>query len=67
MADRPDACLDRPPVHPKRGPGRVLATRLKLPDAARLNDVLDDRGLIVADYLRGLIHRDLDATVRTDE
>lgn len=67
MADRSHPRLDRPPVHPKRGPARVLATRLKAPDASRLDAVLDSRGLAVSDYLRGLIHQDLDGTMIAKE
>ena len=61
MAPRFRQPADRPPVHPSRGPSRLLHVRLKAPDAARLSDALDARGLAVSDYLRSLILCDLDA------
>ena len=59
LRNRPPA--DRPPLHPSRGPSRLLHVRLKAPDADRLAAALDVRGLAVSDYLRSLILRDLDA------
>lgn len=62
-----DLIPDRPPVHPKRGPGRVLATRIKVRDAERLDAVLDAKGMPVSAYVRGLILADLAGTVPARE
>ena len=61
MAPRARQHPDRPPAHPSRGPSRCIAVRLKAPDAERLSEALDVRGLVVSDYLRSLILSDLDA------
>ena len=57
----PRTAADRPRKHPARGPARIVAVRLKTPDRARLFDVAAGRGLVVSDYLRGLILDALDA------
>lgn len=61
MPDRPSAASDRPPVHPSRGPSRLFAVRLKVPDAERLVNALDAGDLSAADYLRSVIIGALDA------
>ena len=63
MASRPPSPVasDRPPVHPSRGESRAVAVRLKSPDADRLSRAARSRGLSLSDYLRTVIHRDLDA------
>lgn len=52
---------DRPRLHPKLGPGRVVACRLKSPDAARLAAVLNARGIGISDWLRTVALDALDA------
>lgn len=55
------ASPDRRTAHPSRGTSRVVAVRLKDPDARRLEASLDSRGVTLASHLRSLILSDLNA------
>lgn len=46
--------IDRPRIHPKKGPGRVVSARLKVTDVSRLDAALDARGLSASDLVRTL-------------